>query len=195
MSEKREIRYDNSAEQRTVTGWCCTECNHFWGNDEHMARFCCCTTQACQDCGQDTKRHFVRCRDCQDKFNTERFQKLEQRDYDGRAALCQWDGDQFFYDEDSVLFYIGELDDPAKARLVFAELRKPRWNRTVAEELCDDLYEDCDWDTKEIDQQIEKWVDENAPNVYWGTSVRLSDKSLAEMVAEVIRDRDLEAGI
>lgn len=62
-----EVEYETSAEQRTVNGWCCTKCNRYWGDDEHMARYCCCTSMMCK-CGRMRHdRHWARCKKCREE--------------------------------------------------------------------------------------------------------------------------------
>lgn len=79
--------YEESATQVTVTGWSCKECQRFWGKDEHMARWCCASTQPCE-CGGRIESGWSVCKACRNKAEAERelarFQKATKvTDFDG----------------------------------------------------------------------------------------------------------------
>lgn len=195
MQEKPSIPYETNAEIRTIEGWCCKTCGKYWGkgeSGERAAKYCCCTDRACERCGTARTRdkYYLLCAGCSSLDRIERFEKLEKKPYDGSAVVL-WDSDQYFFDEESLRDWLSELeaDERDGARFVFAERKKPGWAHSVSELLADELYEDADFDTREIDKQIEEWVAAHAPDVYWPTNVAVA----AESIAELFRSIDEEA--
>lgn len=186
MKTKVSIPYETNAERRTVEGWCCKTCGRFYGDDsgsERVAKYCCATDRPCERCetGRANKCYTL-CDGCRSLASIERFEKLESKPYDG-TAVVEWDGDRYFFDSDDLVDWIADQEISAEdVRLVFAECTPPRWGHTVSELLGDDLYEGADWDTREIDDQIAAWVEKNAPNVYWPTSVAVSQASIAALM-------------
>lgn len=182
------VRYEDNAEQRQAAGWCCKTCGRFYGDSEHMARYCCATDLPC-GCGLRMNKGLVCCESCWSERQREKFTAFESRPYDG-SAVVQFAGDQLFFDEDELLEWLADHCDVEEFRiedvmLVFAEPRKAKWRRgAVSELLSDELAEDTEWDTSEIDDQISAWVDENAPTVYWPTKIRVETESLRKLIEE-----------
>ena len=184
---KAPVRYEDNAEQRTaIKGWCCKTCNRFWGDDQHMARYCCATDFPCKHCGGRTDKGRVRCDGCWQKEVCKRFEKLEAKPYDG-SVVVTYDDDRYFFEEDELLEWLadtieGEGGNTDDVMLVFAESRQPSWRHSVSELVCDDLDPDSEWDTSEIDGIIAEWVKANAPTVYFPTKVRVDAASVMALV-------------
>lgn len=199
-TDKPSIPFETNAERRTVSGWCCKTCGRYWGDGaggERAAKYCCCTDRLCEKCGvARTHKHWINCDGCRQLERIERFEKLESKPYDGTAVVT-FDDDKYFFDSDELLEWIADTDDGeprdlSTVRLVFAECKPPRWTHTISELLGDELYDDCDWDTSEIDDQIAAWVEKNAPKVYWPSMVAVSQQSIIELVAAGTADKQGE---
>jgi len=118
------------------------------------------------------------------KREAERYFALPERDYDGSVVVLN--DDTYLFDEDELRDRLAETeyDGPESVRIVFAELRRP-YPPSISEVCCDDLAEDQEWDTSEIDEVIRKWCDENSPKVYWPTKVRVSVASIRKLMEDV----------
>lgn len=92
MNKTKPIRYEDTAILTEVAGWVCTECQRFWGDEEHMARWCCATDLPC-DCGQRHTNLKTKCDECLevDRQNREKgkFNKAGTVDYDGNPFIVR----------------------------------------------------------------------------------------------------------
>jgi hypothetical protein len=142
MSERPKIMYesDEAAQKVTVTGWRSRN-GHFYGDNEHLARWDGCTHQLC-DCGAEMDRGYTICSACRDKKRLEQYEAMPFKEWDGIAPLTLHDDDEYFWDEDGLLEYC-EMNGmkPEDLRLVICE---PQYASEVEpdEYLCDILPED-----------------------------------------------------
>ena len=66
---KKVIMFDSdeAAQYKTnLSGWVSRD-NHFFGEDEHMARYVGCTHRKCEDCGEPTEKGWLVCDNCREK--------------------------------------------------------------------------------------------------------------------------------
>lgn len=93
-------------EYRTnLEGWTGPD-NLYYGkgeDGERRARYANSTHRKCE-CGEVIKKTFY-CRKCSEKSSLERFNKLEEIEWDGKSMMCLWNDDKFFSDMDEVLEY------------------------------------------------------------------------------------------
>lgn len=115
MSTKQaEIRYEDAAEQRTITLWFCKQCNHGY-RDEHLARWCCSADQPCE-CGGRKGKHSNCCDVCrrkrEDEREAKRFAKAtHDANYDGPV----WHGDEHYSSvEDFVETWLDRREEGAE---------------------------------------------------------------------------------
>lgn len=187
MRTEQSIPYETNAERRTVGGWCCKTCGRFCGdrpNSEMAAKYCCCTDRPCQRCPTGrAQKYYTLCDSCKELESIDRFLKLEAKPYDG-SAVCEWNGDRYFFDEDELLEWIAEnglqLED---LQLVFAEQKPLHWHRSISESFGIDTGDGEEWDTSEIDKQIEEWVVKHAPTVYQPTKIAVLSSTIPVEVA------------
>lgn len=110
----KSLPYEEAAEQRTITGWCCKTCNLFYGAGEageRAARYCCAKDMPCE-CGGRRAKSYTLCDKCRWKNEAERYAKLERRPWDGKQMLYADAWDRYFSDDDDFFDYIGnEYDD------------------------------------------------------------------------------------
>jgi hypothetical protein len=115
--------YDSpeAAQLVTVTGWV-SRLGHFYGENEHLARFDGCTHRKCEECGKAISiRSFTSCSDCRDRASEVRFLALPSEPYEEQVC-CNLDGDQFFFSQDDIVDYAEEHEIPhANLRLVKCE--------------------------------------------------------------------------
>src|SRR3990167_1706427 len=164
MNEAKPIRYEDNAEQRTVTGWCCKTCNRWWDKDEHMARYCCSTERQCE-CGNGiARRGWIKCDACNNADRLARWLAKPEIEWDGEFPLGLWDDDQYFWNADELLEYVFEQiednDEVATLDSRWESLQLTTCYETKAphfemnEFLCDVLGEDQELDTKAIDATV-----------------------------------------
>lgn len=143
MPEEKVIMLESAeaAELKTVTGWVSAN-GRFWGNDEDMARFDGATHRQCKQ-NPEHPIHSVRgyCSVCHEENRAKVFAKMPVKPWSGEPLVI-FDGDQYFFDEDSLLDYLLDEDvDIAELRLCICEPNMPR-EIDPADLFCDDLPED-----------------------------------------------------
>ena len=105
MEDKKTVLYesDEAAKRMTVTGWV-SRLGHFYGEDEHMARYDGCTHRRCEaeGCAEIISRHSsIYCDGCNRKRSEEKNAKRERRDYKGEPVFHQASG-EFYFSEESL---------------------------------------------------------------------------------------------
>lgn len=110
-----------AAQQVTVTGWRSRN-GIFYGNDEHIARWAGCTHIACPECGSFTSKRYTHCDACRDKRRGERYSALPREIWDESTPVCTFEGDQYFFDLDSLIDHCHDNDcRPEDLQLVICE--------------------------------------------------------------------------
>jgi hypothetical protein len=167
MSSKAMIMYDSpeAASYRTgIEGWVSSG-GHFYGKDEHMARWAGSTHRKCGKCGAVMERNSY-CRPCHDRKMDEKFAGYPVEKWDGVSPLCVFDDDTYFFDEDSLLDYLADLEDGYEPRI--CKCKSGYLHLIDADTWCDDLPEDG-----ELPAEIEAAIDalnaaiKNAGPVCW----------------------------
>lgn len=130
-----------AASIKTVTGWV-ARTGQFWGDDEHMARYCGSTHKVCE-CGEIVEQRSF-CQKCARSRSLAKYASMEQRPWDGDAMLFSDATDEYFRD-------LSEAEDHAFDNgMSLAELRliicEPTFARQIDgnEHFSDDLPEDGD---------------------------------------------------
>lgn len=142
MADQETIRYEDAAEVVTVIGWACKTCRRWWGDDEHLARWCCATDLPCE-CGGRKRKTYTVCAGCRERKAEERWAARERREWDGELPLFAVGLDEFVFDEDRLVELVHEHGDGL--RLLFC---RPVYAREVEADLWyDDLPEDWDLDS------------------------------------------------
>lgn len=143
LKDKGIIMYDapEAASLQTVTGWMTAD-GRFFGQDEHLARFCGATHRRCEN-NPDHQVHEIRgyCAQCYSEKRAKVFAAMPTKDWAGEP-LVNFDGARYFFDADSLRDYL--IDNA----LDLADLRLCICEPNMAQELdpndifCDDLSED-----------------------------------------------------
>lgn len=71
---------------------------------ERRARYANSTHKKC-DCGEVMEKNWMKCSKCREVSAKEDFEKIEQIEWDGESAMCLYQGDEFFFDMESVHEY------------------------------------------------------------------------------------------
>jgi len=140
--EPKTVLYDSpeAASVQTVTGWVDRH-GRFWGNDEHMARWCGATHEKCPKCGA-VKGMRSYCEPCHKAAETEKWLAMPREPWDGVAMLYSEAHDRYFSDIEEVADYCNDSESNVEAlRLIIC---KPNMARPIEPEdhFIDDLPED-----------------------------------------------------
>ena len=163
------ISDENSASLQTVTGWV-SNIGRFFGKDEGAARSHGATHMKCE-CGIVYKKnHYTKCQECRNKLATERYNKFEFKEWDGKTMLCTYGSDEYFFDADDIEFYLTDNDlEPSDLQLMhcepnrFTEVTGEQWDEILPEclqgELPSNLAEQLD--------KLNKFI-KDLPPASWG---------------------------
>lgn len=111
--EEKIIMYDSPEAGRLVTveAWEVDNPNgKLWTKNEHSARWNNCTHMKCE-CGGVREKSYTICPECRLKKARERYLELPFKEWDGVSPVCTSNGDEYFFDEESLIIYIEELED------------------------------------------------------------------------------------
>lgn len=151
MIEEKRIMYDSpeAATRVDLRGWK-SRLGHFYPGDnpssEHGARWSGCTHMICE-CGNVHDKGRIRCDSCQAKIDAEKYYALPLVDWDEETPVS--DGDNYWFDKDSLLEDMYEVREEAKKRgqepVMHIVLCEPHYLHLLSpEEWQDDLPEDGD---------------------------------------------------
>ncbi len=127
MPEEKVVMYESpeAASIQTVTGWVSAD-GRFWGDNEHMARYCGSTHQQCAK-NPDHPIHVINrwCETCRAESQTAKFEAMPRRIWNGEP-ITDFEGDTYFFDEEDLRDHALEYDiDLAELKLVFCTPNYP----------------------------------------------------------------------
>ena len=193
---EKEVRYEDSAKVFTdLSGWGCTECNRYWGNDadaEHMARWCCATSLPCDGdgCEGRARKHYTKCESCIVRGMRERYLAKTEVEWDGSFPVVI-DGDRYFFDIDHLeeelrdrCFENGGPIALESLNLELCERSRPPYFE-MNDYLCDHLPDghDVTHESVGINKTVNDWIAKNASDVWETNGQRPS-------IASVLRHLD-----
>lgn len=180
------IMYDSpeAATYRTdIKGWV-TGDGRYYADNEHSARWAGSTHQKCE-CGKVFEKGRSRCRWCDLGLQTKKYYALPMVEWDGITPVCTFDGDKFFFDEDSLLDWMHDqqyYNDGEKPEIQLVLCTPQKLHYIDTDNWCDDLP-----DNGELPDEIAQKVDElneaikRAPVVsWWAGTTRINVDSLWE---------------
>lgn len=128
MNNSTYINYDDPNAARfveNIKGWVDIN-NRFWGNgpdSEHMARYSSCTHMKCE-CGKLKPKGYLKCDECRDKSDIEKYNDLPFKEYNGELVYS-YKADMYFNDSDEIEEYCYDNEVESKdLLLVFCEPNK-----------------------------------------------------------------------
>lgn len=188
---KGELRHEDAAQEVTVTGWACANCGRFYGKNEGGARGCCYTDAPCPDCDGRRQRHKIRCDNCYHKWLVRHYHGLEQSSWDGKTALTTWDGDTYWFDEESLIEYCVDHEcRPSNMFLIHCHPNTPRFF-DLNEWLNDDLPEDDSLSGPEVvavEKAVNDYLASIQPLSWWPDhKSRPTDDDLKRLDLEYVR--------
>lgn len=138
MKEKK-IFYasDEAAQFKTgISGWVSSD-GRFFGDNEHLARYCGCTHKNCDKCGAEILVNSY-CHHCHEKSRIEKFKSYELVEWDGEQPFAIFDTDEYFFDFDSFADYVTDNElNQNDLQLVLCE---PNYMREVETDYWEDKF-------------------------------------------------------
>lgn len=126
MKEEKEIiMYDSgeAASKKTLTGWVSGGKggypSHYYGDDEHMARWAGCTHLKCE-CGNIMSKSYTKCEECRHKKSSDYYMSLPFKEWDFKEYVVEWDGDKYFFSLEELEDYMQE-NEIEEIDLLFCE--------------------------------------------------------------------------
>ena len=113
MTTKNEkvIMYDSdeAAQFKTnLSGWVSSN-GKYYGSNEHMARWDGSTHNVCE-CGNVMKKSYIRCETCRAITARNIYNDKPYRKYDSDEPVVTWDGDTYFFSEESLMDFCEEQE-------------------------------------------------------------------------------------
>lgn len=168
----KTLPYEQSAERMTgISGWVCKTCRRFFGDDEHLARYCCAKDLPCdkEGCKNRKERGYTVCEPCGEAMRFKRWMALPEIAWDGETPLHIDDDDRYFFTADDLDEYLADHDvDLEDLRLVICEpVSPPHFDMYyfLDDHLAEGMEDVADWD--KINKTVNAWIKKNVPRV-WG---------------------------
>jgi len=158
MKTEKQIIYDDENAAKfveNIKGWVDIN-NRFYGNNpdsEHMARWSSCTHKKCE-CGKLMAKGWTKCEDCREISDTEKYNKLPFRKWDGNEMVYSHLAEKYFHDESDIDDYCEENEvESNDLRLVFCE---PNYFHEVSYDQWEDIMpEDVEEFPKKLQDALE----------------------------------------
>lgn len=143
------VMYDSpeAASLKTVTGWVSSS-GHYWGDNEHMARYDGSTHTKCEECGE-TRENNRWCEPCHNRKDLEKFIAMKREPWDGDSPIYSDLLDRYFFHE-SIFDFLNDSHNAGILKPYTAEeLRlihcEPTYLHKIdADDWSDDLPDDND---------------------------------------------------
>ena len=165
--EREKYDYEEGAELRTETLWCCKTCGRAWPGDaqgERAARACCVKTmpcsQAAEGCTGRTEYAFQVCRGCRERFDAQRHAKRETKPWDGETPLYD-DASDRFLDADDVHGRAADGEDLPERLLICEPTKIRSFNLSEWLEDCwpEDDDGEIDVEGRMLEEQVNAYLD------------------------------------
>lgn len=169
MTQDKIIKYsdDESATYRTdIKGWVSSK-GHYYGKDEHLARYDGCTHKECE-CGESMEKKYTICENCRYLKYKENYSKYPIETWEDEKPITPLRGDEYFWDWEEVFEYLDErnaynIEGDKNITLEDLMLCHTEEVPIPTIDISDVLYEyysNADMDDIDIHPSVEKAVDE-----------------------------------
>lgn len=184
MTEQK-LPYEQAAEirKKDFNGWCCKSCDRYYGEEEHIARYCCAKDLPCNTpgCKGRAEKPYVCCKECLKKHDRERWLALPEVPWDGETPLCLFDDDHYFFSIEDLDDYLEEnkMEIEDVQVVICEKADKPYFS--ITDFLCDYMPEDEDVDdADEIDKIVNDWIRDRVMETWEGSKTRPTAASLRD---------------
>lgn len=179
MKEEKQILFDDPSSARyleNIKGWVDVNNRYFGYNEdsERLARFSSCTHTRCE-CGKLARKGYIKCGECRELVEIEKYSKLEFKEYDGSLVYSHSEN-QYFNNSDEIDDYCFDKEiEPKDLRLVFCE---PNYFKQIESDYWSELLpEDTDEDfiPKELQvalDNLNKVIESLPPASYYPGKIR-----------------------
>jgi hypothetical protein len=168
------IRYDSpeAAKIVTVTGWVDRH-GHFYGDNEHLARWNGATHKDCETCGTQIEMRGY-CTPCHEKARRAKWLAMPLVEWDGTGMFCVFDSDRFFSEAYEFFDWCDEDGiNPDDVMLVICEARG--LSEVDVDHWCDELAEDHEPPIAVMEalEVLNKAIREAKPQTYFESNQRM----------------------
>ena len=163
---------------------------------EHMARYSGSDNMPCSTCGRRMSTHGW-CESCHQKGLLARWEKMQSEavDWDGKAPLCVYGSDEYFFDADDLGEWLFErVEDGAKLEDIWLVLCDPDngcefiMSEFLQDHLPDEDHGGGDLDEDGINKTVNDWIRSHAPFSWWEGKTPIKLESIKALWDECIAD-------
>lgn len=136
------------------------------------------THDNCMDCGAEFEKRFTynkRCESCTLKEEYKKYQSLELVEWNGEDALCIFNDDTYFFDEDDILIYCEDRDiKPSELMLVVC--KTSNFSTIDFDQWCDEVHEDWEpsSDFQKKLKEFNDFLEKESTNTWFPTNKRVT---------------------
>lgn len=130
---------DEAAEIKTVTGWFSRN-GHFYGENEHLARWGGCTHKTC-DCGNEMSRSWTKCDVCRKIISDAAFAAMPEVAYNDQPVVI-YGSDRYFFCIEDIEQFCEDEDLKIEDLQLVACVPNMACRVSIDDMWCDDLPED-----------------------------------------------------
>jgi len=134
-----------------ISGWVSRD-GRFFGDNEHLARYCGCTHIKCKTCGH-IHAHNSYCEPCAKVRIEERFSTYERKEWDGETPLSINGTDVYFFDSDELQNWLKDNDEQLE-NLQLVLCKPISMNHLDEDYFLENLHEDA-----EIPEPLQEAID------------------------------------
>lgn len=162
MKEEKIIMYDSDEAARPVKATVFVSYNGYTFLDEQSARYHGCTHVKCRDCNATIPKGRTICDECDEKLETAKWLKREEKEWNGDTIIYSESHDEYFEDADALKDYLDDQDEKPSLESLRLVICAPEMYKTIdpfdhyadelpeEAELCDEICEAF----KELNEKI-----------------------------------------
>lgn len=136
------------------------------------------THKNCDNCGNEFEKQYTYeklCRECQLKISNEKYFKLDFVEWDGQNAVCLYNEDQYFFNEEEILEFCDENEinlEDLQLVLCYRTSFSPIDLQNITEELTYEDWEPSD-DFMEKFNEFNKWLTAQSTETWMPSNKRI----------------------
>lgn len=188
MTNKILYSSPDAAQIKQATGWVSAN-GHFYGDNEHLARWAGCTHILCKECGKyEHEKGWVCCDACRARHEIERYDAMPFKEWEGEP-LFSYSHDRYFFDEQELIEFALEYDVlPGEMRLAICEpdtLKMVEFDDIWEDRLPEDMYlSDVSPELSEAVAKVNDVIQKTKPILSWSPGKFRTTVTAAALIAE-----------
>ncbi|WP_114110648.1 hypothetical protein [Thalassospira xiamenensis] len=193
MNNKILYSSPEAAQLKQVTGWVSAN-GHFYGDNEHLARWAGCTHILCNECGQhEHSKSWTCCDACRAKHEIARYEDKPFKAWEGEP-LFSHSHDRYFFDGDELLeFSLEHAVLPGEMRLSICEpdtLQMVDFDEIWTDRLPEDMHlGDMAPELAEALAKVNDAIQHTKPVLGWNPGRFRTNVTAAELIAAKNKNR------